>query len=116
MLLCVPHQDQSVQMCVDLLALVVYILQPHVPAKDTQITQQKYFQECRCFHTHLEHDNFAEMMTENLKKSLETGELANCQILCTLNFREKKTKWVTESFKGGKNIQDPFLECLQAWY
>jgi hypothetical protein len=55
-----------------------------------KITQQKHFQECRCFHIHLEHDNFAEMMTENLKKSLETGELANCQILCTLNFREKK--------------------------
>jgi hypothetical protein len=56
------------------------------------------------------------MMTENLKRSLETGELANCQILCMLNFRGKKTEWVTESFKGAKNIQDPFLESLQAWY
>jgi hypothetical protein len=84
--------------------------------RHSKITQQKHFQECRCFHIHLEHDNFAEMMTENLKKSLETGKLANCQILCALNFREKKTEWVTESFKGGKNIQDPFPECLQAWY
>lgn len=41
--LCVPHQDQSVQMCVDLLALIVYILQPHVPARHPKITQQKHF-------------------------------------------------------------------------
>jgi hypothetical protein len=28
-------------MCVDLLALIVYILQPHVPAKDTQKSLNK---------------------------------------------------------------------------